>query len=109
MNYIILGQGFISKELKKLKDNKNFVFLESEELYKYSVVITQKDKVYINSEASLQSVLEKMNDKKSKDVIIKLKDKFACREILKPLYPSFFFQEVLLKDLSEVRLEKSKK
>ena len=98
MNYIITGISYNGK-LCEQPDNDTIV-MSGEELGKSNVRFTKEDKIYVPSESSLSTVMEHMDDESLKAGISRLKDKYLCREALKPLYPDFFFATAQLGDLA---------
>lgn len=109
MYYVVTGQGFISPLLMELKQNKNVTVLTQEELAASSIRIGKQDKMYVPIEASLQVVMDKLDDPEKKDKITVLKDKYACRQLLKEMYPSFYFDRVDLNDLADFKVAPGKK
>ncbi|MGH7245491.1 MAG: ATP-grasp domain-containing protein, partial [Candidatus Levyibacteriota bacterium] len=109
MKYIITSKGFISQNLTGLAELNDIKVLSDEALRKDSITLTAKDVVYIPSENALEAVLSHMGDKKTKLAVEILKDKYACRKILKSLFPSFYFRKISLHNLKDFPIPKKKK
>lgn len=62
------------------------------------------DKLVITSENALNLILEHLAESPRRDAIATLKDKARCREMLKDVYPDFFFERVATADLASVEL-----
>lgn len=56
-------------------------------------------KIYSNSENSINFVTENLKNSKLADIINVCKDKYEFRNRLMPIFPKFFFEEILLEDL----------
>ena len=63
------------------------------------------EKVYSNSENSIEWVQNNFKNTELSKFIGISKDKFEMRKRLKDIYPDFFFEEVLLKDIDELNLK----
>lgn len=59
-------------------------------------------KIYANSENAISWVLENLPDSKLSDYIKLFKDKIAFRELLKELYPDFYFQAIEFEELKKL-------
>jgi len=57
------------------------------------------DKVCVTSELALDPVLTRMDDADRRAIVTRLKDKLACREMLRAIYPDFYVEPVALRDL----------
>ena len=73
------------------------------------MVFSQYDKICITTETVLDDVLKRLTDKRRHLMIEKLKNKVACREILKSIYPDFFYQPVSLDNLQSIKLDPKKR
>ena len=62
-------------------------------------------KVYSNSENSVEWVLENFKNTNLARFIQISKDKFSMRKELREIYPDFFFEEILLKDIDKIKAE----
>lgn len=60
------------------------------------------NKIYTNSENSLSWILSNLENSPLKKQINLFKNKVAFRELLKPFFPNFFFEKVLLEDLDKI-------
>ncbi len=79
--------------------------LSSEKDFKFG----HTDKICITTETVLDDVLRRLDDDTRHLMIEKLKNKVAFREILKPIYPDFFYKPVTLYELQNVSLDPEKK
>lgn len=102
---------FLQKEDVKLLKNKT-----TEEFEKYSDISLVSDqefidlykeggRIYTNSENALAWINDNISDEKLLNSINNVKNKVKFREIIKPLNPDFYFQEVSLKDLENINPE----
>jgi hypothetical protein len=57
------------------------------------------DKVCLTTESILDDVLQRLDDEERKSAVLRLKDKFAFRELLKSIYPDFYFKQCKLEEL----------
>jgi hypothetical protein len=67
------------------------------------------DKVCLTSETVLADVLARMDDLEQCYHVHSLKDKLACRQMLRGRYPDFYFKAIKLSNLPSVSLEAGKK
>lgn len=70
---------------------------------------SENDKVVITSENVLDTVLQRMDDPNRIRLIDSLKNKNRCREMIRDLYPDFFFKRVSLEALPTVELPPNKR
>ncbi len=78
--------------------NGEFKFLDDRkavELY-----IAGKEKLYTNSENAIAWITENLQNSELPKQIALFKDKAAMRELLKPLFPDYYFQKVSLEELT---------
>lgn len=106
MNYIITGKTYNSKYIEHPADG--IKVLSGEELATSDIRFDAQDKVYIPSETSLSIVLQRMDDPNQVNAVTRLKDKYLCREALRPMYPDFFFRKCRLEDISELEIAHKK-
>jgi hypothetical protein len=59
----------------------------------------KNDKVCLTTESILDDVLQRLDDEARKSAVLRLKDKFAFRELLKSIYPDFYFKQCKLEEL----------
>jgi len=64
-----------------------------------SVRFGRDDKVCVTSEMALDPVLARMDDVDRRAIVARLKDKLACRDMLRALYPDFYAEAIALRDL----------
>jgi hypothetical protein len=67
------------------------------------------DKVCLTSETVLAEVLLRMDDPEQRRQINSLKDKVACRQTLRVMYPDFYFKTIKLNELPTLVLDPGKK
>jgi hypothetical protein len=67
------------------------------------------DKVCLTTESILDDVLARLDDENRRNAVLKLKDKFAFRELLKTIYPDFYFKRCMLEDLPREKLNRDSK
>ncbi len=68
-----------------------------------------QDKVCISCETVLDDVLKRLDNPEKHRIIESLKDKSRFRDMLKPIFPDFFYQKVHLKDMDKLILESGKR
>lgn len=108
MDYVIVGKGVLSHLLTDAIELPHTTILTEEELRKSSITFAPNEKVYAPFEASLHTIVGRMQDTKKKYAIEVLKDKFAFRELIKDVYPDFFYKKTVLKDLSSFQVTDAK-
>lgn len=108
MNYIVTGKDFISPLLLQLKSEKNIKIIQEEDIEKAAFSFFDKDKLYIPSESSLWIVQERIKSPERKRLIENLKDKLKCRELLKNIFPDFYFKPIKLEKLEKEVIPKGK-
>jgi hypothetical protein len=64
-----------------------------------------KDKIYTSSENALDWVYDNLSEYQIVDKINILKDKAKFRELLSPMYPSFYYKEVTEEELEKIDFE----
>jgi hypothetical protein len=101
MNYIITGTTYNSKYIDH-KD-EGIIVLSGEELAQSDIRFGATDKVYVPSETSLSTVIQRMDNPEYAEGILKLKDKYLCREALRGMYPDFYFAKCMLDEISQLR------
>lgn len=104
MNYIITGTTYNGKYIDAPEAGTKV--LTCEELAQSKLRFQETDKVYVPSETSLSTVMQRMDNPGCVAGINKLKDKYLCREALSSLYPDFFFAKGKLEDISEADIQK---
>jgi len=65
--------------------------------------------IYCNSENSIDWIMENLNFLDLPEKIKIFKDKVRFRELLKEIYPDFFYQEIEFKDLDKFNIAELKK
>ncbi len=99
MNYIITGTTYNSKFIDELAQRGDIIAMSGEALERSDIEFCPMDKVYVPSETSLSIVMDRMQDKDYIDGINKLKNKYFCREVLRPIYPDFYFAKATLAEI----------
>jgi len=61
--------------------------------------------IYSNSENAINWIVENLTDTKLYDYIRLFKDKLAFRNMLKDLYPEFYYKEITIEELSKISIE----
>jgi len=97
VNYIITGTTYNSI----IADNppKGIRALSKDELLASDIRFCSDDKVYVPSETSLGTVLNRMDDQACASGINQLKDKYLCRKAMSSLYPNFYFAKCSLESI----------
>jgi hypothetical protein len=80
------------------------VTMTRDELAASDMSFTNGERVAITSEAAMDIVVSRLDPVRSR-AIDTLKDKFAFRQMLRPLYPDFTFATVATQDLRALRLD----
>ena len=106
MNYIITGTTYNSKYVNT--HEAGIKVLSGEELAQSKLRFNESDKVYVPSETSLSTVMQRMDNPACVEGINKLKDKYLCREALRSLYPSFYFAKCKLDEISKLDIGEKK-
>ncbi len=97
-----------SGTLETLPITESLNILSVNELKNSNIRFSDNDKVCISSEASLDSLMNRIDDERKTNAILKLKDKFLFREILCDIYPNYTFRRLDIKDIKDlVIIEKS--
>ena len=92
-NFLVLNSDISRKFL-----DKNFLVSSNEAVKK----VKSGDKIYSDSENSIDWVLSNLADNGISKMINISKDKALFREKIKQIYPDYYFKKVLLKDLNNV-------
>lgn len=102
--------------LKRLKNDQVFDSIQNKKLKLLSedeflrIARTQKRlKLYCNSENSINWITKNLANTKIPQHIDFCKDKVKFRQLIKPLYPDFYFQEVEYKDIDNLDVTQIKK
>lgn len=106
MNYIICGDTYNGKFLKKL--GSGIRVLTASDLEESDIRFSKGDKLYVPSETALSLVIDRLDDQDTRRGILNLKDKYLCRETLRSLYPDFHFEKCVINDLAELTFPKSR-
>ena len=112
----ILNPPYVSNLLAETIKKNHYKVLrnkEAEKLGDYNGIISEKEakeeaknnncfKLYTNSEDSVEWILQNLNDTDIPEKLNLFKDKIKFRELLKPLYPDYYYKEVSLEDLKSL-------
>ncbi len=89
---------------KELGFNKGYNFLSEEDAIQ-SAKSTKPLLIYTNSENSIGWIAEHLKFTGLPEKINLFKDKGKFRKMIKPLFPDFYFKEVLVNDLDELDID----
>lgn len=96
-NYPALNSDLLSGKLKNpLSDDE------------FKKIYFKSKKIYTNSENSIQRIISILNDDEFERVLTIFKDKSKTRELLKEIYPDFFYKKVKIDDLTKLDPENLK-
>ncbi|MCR4881652.1 MAG: ATP-grasp domain-containing protein [bacterium] len=106
----IIEEPYVSELMLKTMKKNNFPVLKNEVAQRASADICGLnfvdgrgfDKVYSNSENSIEWVWNNYKDTELAKYINISKNKYEMRKVLKEVYPDFFFQEVSLEEIENV-------
>ncbi|OJJ20347.1 hypothetical protein BKI52_17950 [marine bacterium AO1-C] len=105
--YLVYPKSAESGTLETLPATKGMTLIQEDDFLELSGVIAS-DKVCITSEATLESVLNKMNDDSKIEAVKSMKDKYLFRDLLSRTYPSLDYKTVELKDIPKLKLNSKK-
>src|SRR5262249_16644547 len=96
--------------IERLKNNPAIRVLNQKALQSGEKLrFARGDKVYLTSETALDIVLQRLDDPMLAQLIQTLKNKVACRQMLRDLYPDFYFEVIPLAELSRRHFDPTKK
>ena len=102
----LVGAGIINS----LRDRPSIHVLTKEDLQGDPTLRIKKgDKVIISTETVMDEALKKMEDAGKKDLVSRLKNKVACRQMMASIFPDFFFREIPVRDLPMIELAPGEK
>ena len=102
----LVGAGVINS----LRDRPSIHVLTKENLQGDPTLRIKKgDKVIIATETVMDEALKKMEDAGKKDMVSRLKNKVACRQMMASIFPDFFFREIPVRDLPKIELAPGEK
>jgi ATP-grasp domain len=78
--------------------------IDSDNLIQTNLRFTKPDKVCIGSEAALDRVIDKIDDPVRVKAIALLKNKYAFRQILADIYPSFQYQYIQAHQIQDLQV-----
>jgi len=101
----LAGSGVITEIV-----DENIQVLTKEEMKNNpSLRFPRGDKIIISTETVLDDVLQRLDDPEKKDLIITLKNKVECRQVLATLFPDFYFKEISISDIPTFELASSER
>lgn len=99
-----------SGTLETLPPTPGLRLLNRDQLHELpSLRFLKNDKVCLTSESILDDVLARLEDEDRISAILKLKDKFAFRELLSAIYPDFYFKHASLEELPAQKFDPDSK
>ena len=102
----LVGAGIINS----LRDRPSIHVLTKEDLQgDPNLRIKTGDKVIIATETVMDEALKKMEDSEKKNLVSRLKNKVACRQMMASIFPDFFFREIPVRDLPMIELAPGEK
>ena len=102
----LVGAGIINS----LRNHPSIRVVTKEELQSNpDLRIKKGDKVIIATETVLDEALKKLDDEEKKELISRLKNKVACRQMLTSIFPDFFFREIPVRELPKIELDPRQK
>ncbi len=90
--------------LESLPITENLEIISNEDLVQSDLRFASHDKVCIASEASIETVVSKMDDPVRKSTITTLKDKYSFRKALTNIYPEYRYQFVKASEISSLKI-----
>lgn len=107
MNYIVIGtdKNFISPQLLGLNIFPDITILQAEDII---TAFLPTDKIFIQSESALSSILPHMVDTTTADAIHMLNNKVEARTLLHAMYPDFHYKKIPLDKIDTLQLEQGK-
>lgn len=102
-NYIVTGKSTVSSVFDR---TRSATVVSEAELAASQLRFGPTDRVCVSSESSLDLVMSRSDDAITKSAIATMKNKFLFRQALAPLFPSYFYRTVELRDLDRVVLPK---
>ncbi len=84
---------------------KNFNFIAESEAIKM-LWANANSLLYTNSENAIQWIINNMSFSNLPQKIDLFKDKYKFRELLKPLYPEYFYKEISFEDINRIDIKK---
>ena len=105
--FLITNPNSESGTLETLPPTPGLLLLNKQQLRDQpDLRFTTVDKVCLTTESILDDVLSRLDDENRRNAVLKLKDKFAFRELLKSIYPDFYFKQCRLDDLPAEKLNR---
>ena len=94
--------------LETLPPTENLNILSVSDLANSDFQFSDKEKVCITSESSLDLLMGRLKDDSKINAILKLKNKYLFREILLQIYPNYKFQKINVAEIKSLKItEKS--
>lgn len=109
MKYVITGRNFISPVLTEYAKQEGHTLLTEQGLKNSDIGFTGNDILYVPDESSFPVVASKIVDKKLKEQLETVKNKYTCRLFLRDLYPKFYFKDIVIDELASFKLPDKRK
>ena len=103
--YLIYSDSSEAGSMETLPDTQGLQALEYKELQQSDLTFTAEDKICITTEACLDLVLERMTNEEIKKSIEVLKDKYKFRQLIKPLFPDYFYQKIPFDQIKSLQVK----
>lgn len=96
-----------NESIKEFKLNHNIHFLEDEEFIN-EIEEEPETLIYSNSENSINWIINNLSFTDLPEKIDVFKDKFKFRELIRDIYPNFYYKEVCIDDLEKLNIDEIK-
>ncbi len=108
-NYIITGKSFSSSLFDEMNNDPHYRILDLQELINSDITFDSIDKICVSVEANLDEVYKHHQDKKWVNKIKMMKDKYEFRQVLKLIFPDFYFEKLVSNDIPKLKIPENKK
>ncbi|NES80848.1 MAG: ATP-grasp domain-containing protein [Moorea sp. SIO2B7] len=108
-NYIITGNSFSSSLFPELSNDTRYKIIAQQDLIKSDISFDSRDKICVSLEEHLDEVYKHHKDKKWVNKIKMMKDKYEFREVLKGIFPDFYFEKLVSNDIPKLKIPENKK
>lgn len=106
--YLVFPKNAESGALETIPDTKGMTIIQEDDFLKLSTSTVNSNKICITSEATLETVLNKIDDDLKVNAIKAMKDKYLFRDLLTDIFPSLKYKTVELKNISKLNLTSKK-
>lgn len=108
INLYLITTSSVAGTLETMPPTENLKILSVDELENNDLRFSDKQKICITSEASIDILLRRIDDDNRVNAIKRLKDKYLFREIIREIYPNYKFQLVKAEEIKNLTItEKS--